>query len=101
MLGRVAAPSKTSVIFGVAAWVAFVIAVGLVEWLERGHGLEHGLLGFLPVLLLGVVVVLCLIANLGLGFRAWKEAPRPKPIAGLVIGVPLATLLLIAMDVLG
>lgn len=93
-----AAPGKTSVIFGVAAWVALAIAVAIVEWFRRGHGVEAGLLGFLPVLILGFVVVVCLIVNLGLGFRAWKEAPRPKPIAGLAIGVPLATLLYVAIE---
>lgn len=97
----VASPARTLVVFSIAAWVALVIAVALVEWFKRGHGRESGPLGALPLLLLGVVVVLGLIVNLGLGVRAWKEAPPPKPIAGLVIGVPLATLLLIAWDRLG
>lgn len=95
-----ATPAKTSVIFGVAAWVVLGIAVAIVEWFRRGHGEETDLLGFLPVLILGFVVIICLIVNLGLGFRAWKEAPRPKPILGLAIGVPLATLLFVAMEYL-
>lgn len=92
-----ATPGKTSIVFGVAAWVALAAEIAILAWLTRGSGAAPGMLSFLPILLLSLVVLVCLIVNLGLGARAWKEAPPgSKPIAGLLIGGPLALLLALA-----
>ena len=92
-----ATPGKTSIVFGVAAWVALVAELVILAWLTRGNGAVPEMLDFLPILLLSLVVLGCLIVNLGLGVRAWKEAPPgSKPIAGLLIGGPLALLLAVA-----
>lgn len=84
-------PGKTSVLFGIAAWSALATNVVILAQMSQSDGSGAGFQAFLPVLLLSFATLVCLAVNLGLGIRAWTRAPKgSKPIAGLLIGAPLA-----------
>lgn len=90
--------ATVSVILGIAAWRAVLGQRVLIFWMGQADEPAEGIGSFLPILLLIFCTLVLVTANLVFGVTAKKRATeRPKPVAGLEIGTPLALLFLLSI----
>lgn len=90
--------AKTSIILGAAAWLAVLGQVLLLLQMAGSDETADGIGSFVPVLLLSFASLGCVVGNIVFGIIAWKRAGQgPKPVAGLLLGAPIALFFLVAM----